>query len=140
MPNSPRLCCRYMLSWLQVCLQPEEAQQGACALQVAFASFTDFGGIMALAIAVHNIPEGVIVAAPVFAATGNRWAALGIALASVSSSCKPDTPQHVTFQHRASGLLPTGAVKFTEQILRCAGPVRTCGRPCGTADCEAIFE
>ena len=53
------------------------------ALKVAFASFTDFGGVMALAIAVHNIPEGVIVAAPVYAATGNRWAAIGIALASV---------------------------------------------------------
>lgn len=56
-------------------------------MQVAFASFTDFGGIMALAIAVHNIPEGVIVAAPVYAATGSRWAAVGIALASVRQPC-----------------------------------------------------
>lgn len=38
---------------------------------------------MALAIAVHNIPEGVIVAAPVFAATGSRCKACGLALASV---------------------------------------------------------
>ena len=51
--------------------------------QVAFSAFTDFGAVMALAIAVHNIPEGVIVAAPVFAATGSRWKAMGIAVASV---------------------------------------------------------
>jgi zinc transporter, ZIP family len=37
---------------------------------------------MASAIALHNIPEGVIVAAPVFAATGSRLAALGLAAAS----------------------------------------------------------
>jgi len=37
---------------------------------------------MAIAIAVHNIPEGVIVAAPVYAATGSRWKAMGIATAS----------------------------------------------------------
>ncbi|KAK9901626.1 hypothetical protein WJX75_005604 [Coccomyxa subellipsoidea] len=49
---------------------------------VAFSAFTDFGAIMALAIAVHNIPEGVIVAAPVFAATGSRWKAMGVAVAS----------------------------------------------------------
>ena len=35
-----------------------------------------------LLLAVHNIPEGIIVAAPVFAATGSRWKALGIATAS----------------------------------------------------------
>lgn len=35
-------------------------------VQVAFASFTDFGPLMALAVALHNIPEGLIVAgAPV---------------------------------------------------------------------------
>ncbi|GIL59041.1 hypothetical protein Vafri_14009 [Volvox africanus] len=49
---------------------------------VAFSAFTEFGPIMALAIAVHNIPEGVIVAAPIFAATGSRWRAIGIATAS----------------------------------------------------------
>ncbi|PSC70200.1 pyruvate kinase [Micractinium conductrix] len=49
---------------------------------VAFASFTDFGPIMAAAIAIHNIPEGVIVAAPMYAATGSRWKALGLATAS----------------------------------------------------------
>ncbi|GLI62396.1 hypothetical protein VaNZ11_005013 [Volvox africanus] len=49
---------------------------------VAFSAFTEFGPIMALAIAVHNIPEGVIVAAPIFAATGSRWRAVGIATAS----------------------------------------------------------
>merc|ERR1712130_218013 len=49
---------------------------------VAFSSFTDFGPYMAFAIAIHNIPEGVIVAAPVYAATGSRWKAMAIALAS----------------------------------------------------------
>lgn len=79
---------------------------------MAFSSFTTVGPVMALAIAggcleqgvtpvcahvlplpvspvtpilllsVHNIPEGIIVAAPVFAATGSRWKALGIATAS----------------------------------------------------------
>ncbi|EFN55734.1 hypothetical protein CHLNCDRAFT_23061, partial [Chlorella variabilis] len=49
---------------------------------VAFAAFTDFGPIMAAAIAIHNIPEGVIVAAPMYAATGSRWKALGLATAS----------------------------------------------------------
>ncbi|KAI3425977.1 hypothetical protein D9Q98_007945 [Chlorella vulgaris] len=49
---------------------------------VAFASFTDFGPVMAAAIALHNIPEGVIVAAPMYAATGSRWKALGLATAS----------------------------------------------------------
>ncbi|GLC41976.1 hypothetical protein PLESTM_001272600 [Pleodorina starrii] len=49
---------------------------------VAFSAFTDFGPIMALAIALHNIPEGVIVAAPIYAATGSRWRAIGVATAS----------------------------------------------------------
>ena len=65
--------------------------QVASGSQVAFASYTNLGGIMALAIAVHNIPEGVIVAAPVFAATGNRWAACGLALASVGLTSIPAT-------------------------------------------------
>ena len=49
---------------------------------VAFSSLTDFGPVMALAIAIHNIPEGIIVAAPVYAATGSRWKALGMAALS----------------------------------------------------------
>lgn len=49
---------------------------------VAFAANTDIGPMMAAAIAIHNIPEGIIVAAPVYAATGNRWMALGIATVS----------------------------------------------------------
>ena len=64
----------------------EIADSAWAASQVAFASFTNLGPIMALAIAVHNIPEGVIVAAPVFAATGNRWKAIGLALASVCAT------------------------------------------------------
>lgn len=53
-------------------------------LAVAFSSLSskDFGEVMALAIAMHNIPEGIIVAAPIYAATGNRWQALGVATAS----------------------------------------------------------
>ena len=57
---------------------------------------------MALAIAVHNIPEGVIVAAPVFAATGNRWAACGLALASVSTQHGLFVPLCCLRQHLAS--------------------------------------
>lgn len=49
---------------------------------VGFSALTDFGPIMAMAIAVHNIPEGLIIAAPVYAATGSRWKALGIATLS----------------------------------------------------------
>mmetsp|Transcript_20108 Transcript_20108/g.51497 ORF Transcript_20108/g.51497 Transcript_20108/m.51497 type:complete len:329 (-) Transcript_20108:63-1049(-) len=49
---------------------------------VAFAANTELGPMMAMAIAIHNIPEGIIVAAPVYAATGNRWMALGIATVS----------------------------------------------------------
>ncbi|KAG2437289.1 hypothetical protein HXX76_005947 [Chlamydomonas incerta] len=49
---------------------------------VAFSAFTDFGPVMALAIALHNIPEGVIIAAPIYAATGSRWKAVGLATAS----------------------------------------------------------
>jgi len=49
---------------------------------VAFSAFTRLGPIMAIAIAVHNIPEGVIIAAPIYAATGSRWKALGLATAS----------------------------------------------------------
>lgn len=52
---------------------------------VAFSAFTPLGPVMALAIAVHNIPEGVIVAAPIYAATGSRWKAVGMAAASVRS-------------------------------------------------------
>eukprot|EP00798_Chlamydomonas_sp_ICE-L_P020760 gene20760-27581_t len=51
---------------------------------VAFSALTDFGPIMAIAIAVHNIPEGIIIAAPIYAATGSRLKALGLATASVS--------------------------------------------------------
>jgi hypothetical protein len=68
---------------------------------------------MALAIALHNIPEGVIIAAPIYAATGNRWKAVGLATASVRTlhshshcsaaatpllvrtRCAPPTPTHI---------------------------------------------
>jgi ZIP family zinc transporter len=49
---------------------------------VAFSSFTEIGPIMAIAIGLHNVPEGIIVAAPVFAATGSRRKALALATAS----------------------------------------------------------
>lgn len=50
---------------------------------VAFSALTPLGPVMALAIAMHNIPEGIIIAAPIYAATGNRWKAVGLATASV---------------------------------------------------------
>ncbi len=34
------------------------------------------------AIAMHNIPEGLVIAVPIYAATGSRWKALGMTLAS----------------------------------------------------------
>ncbi|MEG2203971.1 MAG: ZIP family metal transporter, partial [Oscillospiraceae bacterium] len=40
------------------------------------------GMAMALAIALHNIPEGILVAMPVLSATGSRGAALGLAALS----------------------------------------------------------
>ena len=49
---------------------------------VAFSSFTDFGPIMAAAIAVHNIPEGYIISLPIYLSTGSRWKALSIATLS----------------------------------------------------------
>ncbi len=49
---------------------------------VAFSSFTEIGPIMAIAIGLHNVPEGIIVAAPVYAATGSRGKALALATAS----------------------------------------------------------
>ncbi|KAJ9516065.1 hypothetical protein QJQ45_024505, partial [Haematococcus lacustris] len=36
----------------------------------------------AVAIALHNIPEGIIIAAPIYAATGSRAKALGLAVLS----------------------------------------------------------
>ncbi len=61
---------------------------------MAFSAFTDFGPIMALAIALHNIPEGVIIAAPIYAATNSRWKAIGLATASVGASEGPDAHKH----------------------------------------------
>jgi ZIP family zinc transporter len=49
---------------------------------VAAAAGTGAGGHVAAAVAAHNIPEGIVIAAPVYAATGSRWAALAIAAAS----------------------------------------------------------
>lgn len=49
---------------------------------VAFSAFTDIAPVMVLAIGLHNIPEGLICAAPLYAATGSKWQALGIATAS----------------------------------------------------------
>ena len=54
---------------------------------------------MALAIAVHNIPEGVIVAAPVYAATNSRWKAMGIAVASVRGFLSPQKPPKQQRRH-----------------------------------------
>jgi len=40
------------------------------------------GGVLAVAIAIHNIPEGLCVAMPIYYATGSRWKAFGWALLS----------------------------------------------------------
>jgi zinc transporter, ZIP family len=40
------------------------------------------GFVLAVAISIHNIPEGLCVAMPVYYATGSRWKALGWALLS----------------------------------------------------------
>lgn len=40
------------------------------------------GAVLALAIAIHNIPEGLCVAMPIYYATGNRWKAFGWAVFS----------------------------------------------------------
>ena len=40
------------------------------------------GFVVMCAIAMHNIPEGLAIAIPAYAATGNRWNAMGMALAS----------------------------------------------------------
>jgi ZIP family zinc transporter len=37
---------------------------------------------LAIAIAIHNIPEGLCVAMPIYYATGNRWKAFGWAVLS----------------------------------------------------------
>lgn len=42
----------------------------------------ELGVAIAFAIAIHNIPEGIAVAVPVFCATGNRKRALGLSLLS----------------------------------------------------------
>merc|ERR1719409_1491448 len=38
------------------------------------------GASLAIAIAIHNIPEGLCVSIPIYFATGDRWKALGWAL------------------------------------------------------------
>ncbi|CAM9210048.1 unnamed protein product [Scytosiphon promiscuus] len=49
---------------------------------VAALSDPSVGLALAVAIAIHNIPEGLCVAIPVYYATGNRWKAFGWALLS----------------------------------------------------------
>ena len=63
-----------------------DAAQPAGGFAVAFSSYTSVGPVMAAAIGVHNVPEGIIVAAPVFAATGSRRRALLMATVSASPS------------------------------------------------------
>ena len=45
-------------------------------------SHLDFAPLMCVAVAVHNVPEGVVCAAPIFAATGSRTKAVALAFAS----------------------------------------------------------
>ena len=40
------------------------------------------GASLGVAIAVHNIPEGICVAMPIYYATGNKWKAFGWSLLS----------------------------------------------------------
>lgn len=49
---------------------------------VAALSDPSVGLALAVAIAIHNVPEGLCVAIPVYYATGNRWKAFGWALLS----------------------------------------------------------
>merc|ERR1711957_1077954 len=43
---------------------------------------TEVGLSLGVAIAVHNIPEGICVAMPIYYATGNKWKAFGWSLLS----------------------------------------------------------
>jgi len=43
------------------------------------------GTVLAIAIAIHNIPEGLCVAMPIYYATGKRWKAFGWACLSGAS-------------------------------------------------------
>jgi ZIP family zinc transporter len=52
------------------------------AVAVGALKSTRTGVVVMSAIAMHNIPEGLAIAIPVYAATGNRWKALGMTLAS----------------------------------------------------------
>lgn len=45
------------------------------------------GAAMAIAIAIHNIPEGMAVALPIFKATGSRWKA--VLLGTLSGLTEP---------------------------------------------------
>lgn len=57
---------------------PNNCSQLACA-QVAA------GLPLAIAIAIHNIPEGLAIAMPIFYATHSRWRAIGLGTLSVRS-------------------------------------------------------
>ena len=52
------------------------------AVAVGALTSTRTGLVVMSAIAMHNIPEGLSIAVPIYAATGSRWKALGMALAS----------------------------------------------------------
>mmetsp|Transcript_36355 Transcript_36355/g.72043 ORF Transcript_36355/g.72043 Transcript_36355/m.72043 type:complete len:303 (+) Transcript_36355:79-987(+) len=52
------------------------------AVAVGALQSTRTGIVVMSAIAIHNIPEGLTIAIPIYAATGSRWQALGMTLAS----------------------------------------------------------
>ena len=52
------------------------------AVTVATLTSARAGLTVMIAIAIHNIPEGLAIAIPVYAATGDRWKAMGCTLAS----------------------------------------------------------
>lgn len=75
--RSPHPRCLLAHACLRACvrLQPE-------GFAVAFSAFTPVGPVMCGAIAAHNLPEGLVVAAPIYAATGSKTRALAVATLS----------------------------------------------------------
>lgn len=70
--NPNKHCCSLVLLHDALCFSiccPSVVQGFA----VAFSAFTDIAPVMVIAIGLHNIPEGLICAAPFYAATGSKW-------------------------------------------------------------------
>lgn len=61
--------------------------EGIATVAAAFTENTELAYSVAFAVAVHNIPEGVAVAIPLYCATGKRWKSFG--LASLTGLAEP---------------------------------------------------